>query len=169
MSNKVLISNRQQKVKIPTGTRLLIRRCCNAVLEHEKFPYSSEISVSFVDNAEIKEMNREHRGKDVETDVLSFPMFEKGEYAPSGEGNAVTLGDIVISIEKAVEQANLFGHSLSREIAFLTVHSMLHLLGYNHEEGGIQEVHMREREELVLKQLGLPRGMSYVVEEDDAK
>ncbi len=169
MSNKVLISNRQSKVKIPTGTRLLVRRCCNAVLENEKFDLPAEISVSFVDNAEIQGMNREFRSKDVETDVLSFPLCEKGEYELNAETKSVLLGDIVISIEKAVEQSNLFGHSLSREIAFLTVHSMLHLLGYNHEEGGIQEVHMREREESVLKQLGLPRGMSYVVEEDDAK
>ncbi|NLC78507.1 MAG: rRNA maturation RNase YbeY, partial [Ruminococcaceae bacterium] len=75
------------------------------------------------------------------------------------------LGDIVISVEKAVEQADMYGHTFQREIAFLTVHSMLHLLGYDHEQGGLEEVHMREREELILKQLGLPRGMSYVNED----
>ncbi|MEA4912850.1 MAG: rRNA maturation RNase YbeY [Oscillospiraceae bacterium] len=166
MSNKVFISNRQNTVKIPSGIRLLIRRCCNAVLKYENFEYPAEISVSFVDNAEIKLLNTEHRNKPVETDVLSFPMFEKGTWKPDEETGAVVLGDIVISVEKAVEQANLFGHTLQREIAFLTVHSMLHLLGYDHELGGIEEVHMREKEELVLKQLGLPRGLSYVAEED---
>lgn len=166
MSNKVLITNRQSAVKIPTGTRLLVRRCCNAVLENEKFPHPAEISVSFVDNAEIKQINAEYRDKDVETDVLSFPLCEKGDYTPNAENGLVELGDVVISMEKAVEQANMFGHTLSREVAFLTVHSMLHLLGYHHEEGGIQEVHMREREETILKQLGLPRGMSYVAEDN---
>ncbi len=161
MSNKVLITNRQQKVKIPTGTRLLVRRCCNAVLAFEKFAYPTEISVSFVDNDEIRQINGDYRNKPVETDVLSFPLFEKGEYKITPETGMVTLGDIVISLEKAVEQANMFGHSLNREIAFLTVHSMLHLLGYHHEEGGMQEVHMREKEEAVLRQLGLPRGLSY--------
>lgn len=161
MSNKVLITNRQQKVKIPTGTRLLVRRCCNAVLTFEDFPYPAEISVSFVDNDEIKQINSDYRNKPVETDVLSFPLFEKGEYKTTPETGMVTLGDIVISLEKAVEQANMFGHSLNREVAFLAVHSMLHLLGYHHEEGGIQEVHMREKEEAVLRQLGLPRGLSY--------
>jgi probable rRNA maturation factor len=160
--NKVSINNRQAAVKIPSGTRLLIRRCCNAVLKNENFHHPAEVSVSFVDNAEICRMNKEYRGKDTETDVLSFPLHEGGVYKPNDETGSVTLGDVIISIEKAVEQANLFGHSLQREIAFLTVHSMLHLLGHHHEEGGIQEVHMREREELILKQLGVPRGMSYV-------
>ncbi|MEG1984098.1 MAG: rRNA maturation RNase YbeY [Oscillospiraceae bacterium] len=166
MSNKVLITNRQQKVKIPTGTRLLIRRCCNAALKNEGFTVPAEISVSFVDNEEIKQINGDYRNKPIETDVLSFPLFENGDYKITPETGMVTLGDIVISIEKAVEQANMFGHSLSREIAFLTVHSMLHLLGHHHESGGIQEVRMREREELILKQLGLPRGMSYVADDD---
>lgn len=165
MINKVLINNRQSKVKIPSGTRLLVRRCCNAVLKNEEFPYPAEVSVSFVDNDEIKTLNAEHRNKDNDTDVLSFPIYDSGDYKPNPETGAVTLGDIVMSIEKAVEQANLFGHSLQREIAFLTVHSMLHLLGHHHEEGGIQEVHMREREEHILKQLGLPRGRSYVADD----
>ncbi len=165
MSNKVLITNRQHKVKIPSGIRLLVRRCCNAVLKHEDFTIPAEISVSFVDNEEIKQINKDFREKDVPTDVLSFPLFEKGEYAPDPATGTAMLGDIVISVEKAVEQADMYGHTLQREIAFLTVHSMLHLLGYDHEGGGLEEVHMREREEFILKQLGLPRGMSYVNED----
>jgi probable rRNA maturation factor len=140
---------------------MLVRRSCNAVLKTENFGHPAEISVSFVDNAEIKRINAEYRKKDAETDVLSFPLCENGEFTP-GDGGAVILGDVVISVEKAVEQAAAFGHSLQREIAFLTVHSMLHLLGYHHEEGGLQEVHVREKEEAVLRMLGLPRGLSYV-------
>ena len=143
-----------------------MRRCCNAVLKNESFELPAEISVSFVDNDEIKQINKDFREKDQPTDVLSFPLFEKGEYEADPASGSVMLGDVVISVEKAVEQADMFGHSLQREIAFLTVHSMLHLLGFDHEKGGIEEVHMREREELALKQLGLPRGMSYVNDEE---
>ncbi|MGI5887843.1 MAG: rRNA maturation RNase YbeY [Oscillospiraceae bacterium] len=164
MADKVIISNDQSSVKVPSGTRLLIRRCCNAVTEIEEFPYPAEISVSLVDNAKIRELNAKYRNKDSETDVLSFPQFEKGKWEPNPETGVVVLGDIVISVEKAMEQAEEFGHSLQREIAFLTVHSMLHLLGYDHESGGIEEVRMREREEYILKQIGLPRGYSYVLD-----
>lgn len=165
MSNKVLINNRQKEVKIPSGTRLLVRRCCNAVLDTEKFEGGAEISVSFVDNEEIKRLNGEYRNKPVETDVLSFPYGEGGKGFPLNEDTGLfTLGDIVISMPKAVEQSEYFGHSLQREVAFLTVHSMLHLLGYDHEAGGVEQVRMREREETVLAKLGLPRGSSYVVD-----
>ena len=147
-----------------------MRRCCNAVLELENFAGGAEISVSFVDNEEIKKLNGEYRNKPVETDVLSFPYGENGKDYPLDEDTGLyTLGDIVISMPKAVEQSELFGHSLQREIAYLTVHSMLHLLGYDHESGGLEQVRMREREELVLKKLGLPRGASYVVDEDMQK
>ena len=162
MINRILISDRQSAVKIPSGIRLLVRRSCNAALLLEKFPYPAEISVSFVDNAEIRQINADHRKKDDVTDVLSFPAFEDGKYQITEGTKSVILGDIVISVEKAMEQAGMLGHSLQREIAFLTVHSMLHLLGYHHEEGGLQEVHVREKEETILRQLGLPRGMSYV-------
>lgn len=160
---KTMISNKQKAVKVPTGIRLLIRRCCHAVLENEKMEGCYEVSVSFVDNANIKILNAQYRNKDIETDVLSFPLGENGEYDFNPETNAYMLGDVVISMEKAVEQADLYGHSLQREIAFLTVHSMLHLLGYDHEDGGIEMVKMREKEETVLTSLGLSRGESYVM------
>jgi len=160
-SVKVIISNEQKAVKIPTGIRLLIRRCCHAVLEEENFELPAEVSVSFVDNEQIKELNREHRNIDKETDVLSFPLGENGVYDINHDTGAKLLGDIVISAEKAFEQAELYNHSLQREIGFLTVHSMLHLLGYDHEQGGMEEVHMREKEEKVLTKLGLKRDNSY--------
>ena len=158
---RVLISNRQKAVKIPTGLRMLIRRCCHAVLQLEQFPDSAEISVSFVDNEQIREMNAQYRGKDAETDVLSFPMGENGNYDVNHETGAKILGDIVISMPKAVEQAKTYGHSLEREGGFLTAHSMLHPLGYDHEEGGLARVRMREKEEYVMRQLGLPASSSY--------
>lgn len=158
---KVHITNRQREVKIPTGIRLLIRRCCNAVLRMEDFAGNVEVSVSFLNNAQIRELNRDHRGKDIPTDVLSFPMGENGVYDVNMETGASVLGDIVISVEKAVSQAELYGHTLQREIGFLTVHSMLHLLGYDHEEGGLAAALMREKEEEVLERLGLTRDVSY--------
>ena len=160
---RVIISNRQKQVRIPTGVRMLIRRCCHAVLQLEDFPDSAEISVSFVDNDQIREMNRQYRDKDSVTDVLSFPMGENGVYDKNMETGASVLGDIVISVEKAVSQAELYGHTLQREIGFLTVHSMLHLLGYDHESGGLAAALMREKEEEVLASLGLTRDISYVI------
>mgnify|MGYP002611825450 CR=1 FL=1 len=160
---KVLISNRQKDVKIPSGIRLLIRRCCHAVLVAENFHESAEISVSFVNNEQIRQLNAEYRQKDAPTDVLSFPLGSGGKYDRNMETGALQLGDIVISVEKAVEQARMYGHSLQREIGFLTVHSMLHLLGYDHVDGGLEAVRMREREEAVMSSVGLPRGESYVM------
>ena len=165
MSNKVLITNQQKKVKIPSGLRILIRRSCNAVLEFEGFEQPAEISVTFVDNAEIQTLNAQYRGKDMPTDVLSFPLGEDGKYDVDQDTGACLLGDIVISMEKAMEQAELYGHPLQREVAFLTVQSMLHLLGYDHEQGGLAAVKMREKEEAVLIQLGLPRTVSYTADQ----
>ena len=133
------------------------------MLHSESFCGDAEVSVSFVNNAQIRELNREHRGKDAETDVLSFPMGENGVYDRNPETGAYILGDIVISVEKAMHQAELYGHTLQREIGFLTVHSMLHLLGYDHEESGLAALRMREKEEAVLETLGLTRDVTYVV------
>ena len=163
---KVIITNNQKTIRIPTGVRMLIRRCCNAVLIGEDFKGSAEISVTIVDNAEIHELNLKHRNIDRPTDVLSFPLGVDGVYDINNDTGAQMLGDIVISIEKAIEQSDLYGHSLDREIAFLTVHSMLHLLGYDHEPGGLELVRMREREEAVLTQLGLVRSGSYYTMEE---
>lgn len=160
---KVLISNKQSEVKIPTGIRLLIRRCCHAVLISQSFKGSAEVSVSFVSNDEIKALNAQFRNKDAVTDVLSFPLGSNGVFDKNMETGAYMLGDIVISMQKAMEQAKLYSHSLEREIGFLTVHSMLHLMGYDHEQGGLQAAQMRELEESVLDKIGISRGTSYVV------
>ena len=164
---RVIIHNDQKEVKIPTGLRMLVRRCCNAVLRLEEFGAPAEISVTFVDNKKIHELNKQYRHKDAPTDVLSFPMGENGVYDINHDTGAKILGDIVISMEKAVEQAERFDHSLDREVGYLTAHSVLHLLGYDHERGGIDRVRMREKEEQVMTQLGLPSSSSYVLEEDE--
>ena len=164
---RVIIHNDQKEVKIPTGLRMLVRRCCNAVLRLEEFGAPAEISVTFVDNKKIHEFNKQYRHKDAPTDVLSFPMGENGVYDINHDTGARILGDIVISMEKAVEQAERFDHSLDREVGYLTAHSVLHLLGYDHERGGIDRVRMREKEEQVMTQLGLPSSSSYVLEEDE--
>ena len=164
---RVIIHNDQKEVKIPTGLRMLVRRCCNAVLRLEEFGAPAEISVTFVDNQQTTGLNKQYRHKDTPTDVLSFPMGENGVYDINHDTGAKILGDIVISMEKAVEQAERFDHSLDREVGYLTAHSVLHLLGYDHERGGIDRVRMREKEEQVMTQLGLPSSSSYVLEEDE--
>jgi probable rRNA maturation factor len=162
---RVIISNRQKKVKIPTGLRMLIRRCCNAVLRMENFGGYVAVSVAFVDNRQIKRLNSKYRDKDEPTDVLSFPLSDgNGIYDLDLDTGEKLLGDVVISMERAVEQAQKYGHSLQREVAYLTAHSVLHLLGYDHKTG-LEKVYMREKEEHVMSQLGLPSTSSYVVDE----
>lgn len=159
---KVSIKNNQNNVKIPSGIRLLIRRCCHAVLISEGFTQDAEVSVSFVSNSEIRRLNKAYRNKDSVTDVLSFPLTgEDGTMEINAETGFVQLGDVVISIETALRQADIYGHSLTREVGFLTVHSMLHLLGYDHETSPLDERIMREKEEAVLEKLGISRELTY--------
>lgn len=165
---KVYVKNNQTEVKVPVGIRLLIRRCCQAVLTTEKFGRDAEVSVSFVSNNEIRNLNKIYRQKDSVTDVLSFPLTDSdGTYEINQETGAVLLGDVVISLETAVKQAQNYGHSLEREVGFLTVHSMLHLLGYDHETSPIDQRIMREKEESVLEKLGISRDVTFVVQEEE--
>lgn len=165
---KVYVKNNQTEVKVPVGIRLLIRRCCQAVLTTEGFSKDAEVSVSFVSNNEIKNLNKIYRNKDSVTDVLSFPLTgSDGSTEINQETGAVLLGDIVISLETAVKQASNYGHSLEREIGFLTVHSMLHLLGYDHETSQLDQRIMREKEESVLEKLGISRDTTFVTGENN--
>lgn len=163
---KVMITNNQTEVKIPVGIRLLVRRCCHAVLEYEGHNDDFEVSVSFVNDEQIHELNKEHRNIDRSTDVLSFPLGEDGDFDMNHETGAYLLGDIVISLETAYRQAEIYGHSLEREIGFLTVHSMLHLLGYDHEESNLQDRIMREKEEAILGNLGISRDATFLGEHE---
>ena len=161
---RVVITNKQKKVKIPTGIRMLVRRACVAVLTTEEFLDSAEVEVTFVDDDEIHELNREFRNIDRSTDVLSFPLGENGVYDTNPSTGDKMLGDVVISLEHAVAQAEEYGHTLQREVAFLTVHSMLHLLGYDHVNGGIEAETMREKEEAVLVKMGLSREVTFITD-----
>lgn len=154
-STKVNIYDKQKDIKLPTGIRLLVRKACNATLLSEGFTDAAEVDVTFVNDADIHKLNLMHRNIDSATDVLSFPLGVDGVYDINQETGAALLGDIIISVEHAYAQADLYGHTIQREIAFLTIHSMLHLLGYDHENGGLEEVVMQEKQEAVLEQLGL--------------
>lgn len=151
---RVTITDRQKKVRIPSGLRMLIRRACIAVLREEKFQGDAEVSVTFVDNDQIRRLNAKFRDKDSATDVLSFPMGENGEYDLNPSTGAKLLGDVVLSMEKAAEQAQEYEHSFEREVCYLTVHSMLHLLGYDHMNSEEKAV-MRMKEETVMSKIGL--------------
>ena len=159
MKLKIYFSNEQDKIKITFKIRHLIKKSVKEALTQEGFSYPAEVSVSFVDNEAIHKLNLEYREKDKPTDVLSFPMWEKEELSDGSalDGHAVTLGDIIISAEKAKSQAEEYGHSLEREICFLSVHSILHLLGYDHETSEEDEIYMKTKQEDVLVKIGLPR------------
>ena len=154
---KVIINNRQKAVAIPTGLRLLVRKVCTAALKEQSFEQDAEVNVTFVDDAQIHEYNLQFRNIDRSTDVLSFPLGEEGEWDINPETNMAMLGDIVISLEHAVAQAKEFDHSFEREVGYLTVHSMMHLLGYDHVNGGLEADEMRYHEEQVMEMLALRR------------
>ena len=118
---KVIITNDQKAVKIPAGLRLMLRRCCTAVLRMEHFQGDAEVNITFTDDEKIREMNNQFRHIDAATDVLSFPLGENGEYDINPDTGCKQLGDIVISVEHAVAQANEFGHTFEREMGYLTV------------------------------------------------
>lgn len=160
---KISFLNQQDKYKISRSTKDLIKKCAKAALDYMNFRSDVEISVMLTDNEGIRVLNSLHRGIDRATDVLSFPMFEYDEdgeiiedYAEFNEMGELCLGDIVISVERAYEQADEYGHSPEREIGFLTVHSMLHLLGYDHmTEDEEKEMFGYQRE--ILDSIGLTR------------
>ena len=111
----------------------VIRRAIMATLDYEEFPYDAEVSVTLCDNSYIRKLNKQYRNKDTHTDVLSFPIYDDGDFDIGECIDGAVLGDIVISLERARQQAEEIGNSFLREVAFLTVHSTLHLLGYDHE------------------------------------
>lgn len=160
---KVPIRNEQTKFKVDKKIRDLVRLAVKTSLLYMDFPTNAEISVMFVDNQAIRALNSEHRDIDKATDVLSFPLFEYDEdgeiieeeldFSPNGE---MILGDIVISLERAAEQAQEYGHSFEREIGFLTVHSMLHLFGFDHMTPE-DETEMFEYQTEILEEMGLKR------------
>ncbi|RPF55597.1 rRNA maturation RNase YbeY [Aquisalibacillus elongatus] len=136
----------------------LLEQLLNYAAEMEEIKEDAELSVSFVNNADIQEINRDYRGKDQPTDVISFAMQEQGgeELQISGVDLPDHLGDIIISVERAEQQAEEYQHSFQRELGFLTVHGFLHLLGYDHQTVE-EEKEMFERQEHILEEFDLKR------------
>lgn len=151
------LSNEQEKLAPPEDIEHLIEICTAAALEEEGIDNTAEVSVTLVDNEGIRELNREHRDIDRETDVLSFPLGDDDGYEVDPDNDAIMLGDIVISLEKAAQQAEEYGHSYRREVAFLITHSLFHLLGYDHVNSEEEEKIMFGKQEKVLDKLGISR------------
>lgn len=160
---KISIRNEQKKIEVTKELRTLIKNVLKKGISYMEFDDNVEISIMLVDNEEIHQLNKLHRDIDRPTDVLSFPMFEYDEdgeidilECDFGENGEILLGDIVISLERAREQAEEYGHSFDREVGFLTAHSLLHLLGYDHMEKD-EEKEMFSLQEEILKLCDLPR------------
>ena len=160
---EILIENLQDKVEIDDKLYKLLEKSVEVSLQQEEFLAPSEISILLVDNDKIREINKEQRNVDKPTDVLSFPMvdmvngkIQKDEGDFDLDENLLLLGDIVISLETATAQAMEYGHSLDRELAFLTTHGVFHLLGYDHMEAEEEKL-MIGKQESVLQEMGLTR------------
>ena len=156
MDHQILID---AEVSAPQGLEDGLRRVITAALAAEGVALPCEISVLLTDDAGIRQINADMRNIDRATDVLSFPMFDltPGQPPEDEETGLCPLGDMCISLERAAAQAREFGHSLEREVSYLAVHSVLHLLGYDHLDEGPMKRQMREREEAILNGLGIRR------------
>ena len=161
MKNKINLVFQQGSLRQRLVISANIRTCINAVLKAEGVTVKCEINVLVTDDAGIRQINKTSRSIDSATDVLSFPMFELSpgelpadwtEYEDPDTG-LVPLGDMCISLERAVAQAKEFGHTTRREVGYLTIHSMLHLLGYDHLDEGPQKRQMRAREEAIASEI----------------
>lgn len=165
----IFVDNRQEKISISEVTIKRLENTILFALKEEEVNVPCEVSLLFVDNEEIKEINNETRGIDRATDVLSFPMLDYPEGKVFKEvyknrkfdetfldGEDLVIGDVVLSLEKALEQSKEFNHSFEREACYLVVHSVLHLLGYDHMEDEEKKV-MRKREEEILNKLNITR------------
>jgi len=157
MNIEIFYSNEQDKLEPPADIEQLIEKCTRAALAEEEINEDAQVSVTLVDNEAIREINREHRDIDRATDVLSFPLGDEDSFDTDPETGAILLGDIVISLERAAEQAKEYGHSFYREVAFLITHSLFHLLGYDHVDSEEDEKLMFGKQDKVLEALGITR------------
>ena len=154
---KVHIKKKKKVVTVPVGLRLSLRRVCVAVLRGEGFNCSAEVSITFADDSYMHELNKKYRGKDSPADMLSFPsILENGEYEVNDETGAKILGDIVLSIERAKRESDEEHSSMKGKLLFWTAHSLLHLLGYDHEKNRRDGIIMRDRAEVALSSVGYP-------------
>ena len=157
MKLTVYYENQQAEERVTYKLKMLLRQAIEQTLAYEQYQNTAQLSVTFTDNDGIQELNRRFRNIDAPTDVLSFPLFdfEGEEDEPPIDEIENMLGDIVLNLERARQQAEEFGHSFEREVAFLTVHSMLHLLGYDHETTEQDELDMREKQRRIMDRMGL--------------
>ena len=155
MKLKIYFEDHQDKQVVTYSMKMLVRRAVEETLAYEEVEDDCELSVTFCDNEEIRELNRRFRNIDRATDVLSFPLFDNDGMDSHVEELQCMLGDMVLSLERALEQAVEYGHSFEREVAFLTVHSVLHLLGYDHETSEEDETDMRRRQSEIMERMGL--------------
>lgn len=154
MKTKATIIYQSDTQKLSDEHEALLRDTCSAVLDNEQIDTGCEVCISIVGSEIIKELNRDYRNIDEITDVLSFPLGENGEYDTNPESGLLMLGDIVINPDRARSQADSFGHPIEREYAYLTAHSMLHLLGYDHIDPEDKKI-MRSKEKEIMKILDL--------------
>ncbi|MBU3090725.1 rRNA maturation RNase YbeY [Clostridium sp. CM028] len=165
----IFIDNRQNKIEVSSELETVIKNVIEYTLKEEKLFIDNEVSVIFIDNEEIRKINLEHRGIDKITDVLSFPMLHYPENKVFKDvyvnyefdqsdlyDERLVIGDVALSLEKAKQQSEEFRHSFTRECAYLTVHSILHLLGYDHMEEDPKDI-MRKREEEILNNFKISR------------
>ncbi|MBQ8175339.1 MAG: rRNA maturation RNase YbeY [Clostridia bacterium] len=138
-----------ETLKVPSEAENVVRLAIAEALRYEQFEAGAEVSVTFCNDDFIRELNREYREKDTPTDVLSFPIFDADEEDPVAE-EIVPLGDIVLNLDRAALQGAELGHSLLREVAFLTVHSILHLLGYDHERSPEEDEEMCQKQRDII-------------------
>ncbi len=157
MKLTVYYENEQSTNDITYKLKMLLRRAIAETLAYEQYGNDVEVGVTLTDNEHIQELNARFRGIDAPTDVLSFPLFDyEGETGePPVDEIENMLGDIVLNLDRARVQAEEYGHSFEREAAFLTVHSMLHLLGYDHETDEADEADMRDRQRAIMERMGL--------------
>lgn len=157
MNLTVYYENEQNAIPVTYKLKMLIRRAIAETLAFEQYNNDVEVSVTLTDSEKIQSLNLRFRGIDAPTDVLSFPLFDfEGETdEPPVDEIQNMLGDVVLNLERTCAQAEEYGHSFEREAAFLTVHSMLHLLGYDHETSEEDEADMRARQRAIMKRMGL--------------
>ena len=161
MTLRIYFENMQSSEPVTYSMKMLIRSAIAETLFYERIYFSTEVSVTLCDNTYIKSLNHKFREKNAPTDVLSFPMYDEGEL-PKGtdaDGTTVILGDIVLSLERAEAQAAELGHSTEREIAFLCIHSTLHLLGYDHELSPEEEEKQCARQREIIEEMALEEAL----------
>jgi probable rRNA maturation factor len=149
---KIDFGTSDEQIRADYRLKCMVRAAIAATLSYEDFRKAAEVSVTFCDNAYIRELNRTYRNRDAATDVLSFPQFEAGE-AQTCEDEPVLLGDVVLSLERARQQAKELGNTYFGEVAFLCIHSTLHLLGYDHETSPEAEEDMCARQRAIVATL----------------